>query len=52
MKVGDLVKKKDANIPCVGLLVYLVAGIARVNWFSYGTYMTPAHTLVVINEAR
>ena len=53
MKVGDLVRKKGgARAHRVGLLVCLGRGIATVNWFSYGTYMTPAHTLKVINESR
>jgi len=53
MKVGDLVRKKGVlGGPRVGLLVCLGHGIATVNWFSYGTFMTPAHTLKVINESR
>jgi len=53
MKVGDLVRKKGGGgAHRVGLLVCLGHGIATVNWFSYGTYMTPAQTLKVINESR
>ena len=65
MKVGDLVRKKSLNIAWqaaraadlgvvarVGLLVDLGEGIATVNWFSHGTFMTPAHTLVIVNESR
>ena len=53
MKVGDLVRKKGGGRrKRAGLLICLGHGIATVNWFSYGTYMTPAHTLEVVNEAR
>ena len=65
MKVGDLVRKKSPKSPLgtasgrlrrwrarVGLLVDLGEGIATVNWFSHGTFMTPAHTLEIVNESR
>ncbi len=65
MKVGDLVRKKSPKIAWqsarvaglggvarVGLLVDLGEGIATVNWFSHGTFMTPAHTLEIVNESR
>jgi len=51
MKVGDLVRKRNCHLR-VGVVVYANAGIVRVNWGSYGTFATPAHTLEVINESR